>query len=102
MRRVTEFRSILVANIYATDPSNKNKGRPVRESHSGAKAMTSKSGDLNHAFLAIAGYSDQIASFVRRFPGLALPLATVNSTFNPIRVMLEDAAKGPEEYTRTR
>jgi hypothetical protein len=94
MIRVSEFRSVLVANIYATDPTNKTKGRPVRKDYSGVVAMTSTTGDLNHDFLAIAGYRDQVRTFISRFPGLALPLALVKSTFNPIRTLLADFAAG--------
>jgi hypothetical protein len=91
---VTEFRSIMVTNIYATDPSNKNKGRPVRADHWGSTTFSGTTGDLNRDFLKIGSYRNYTKAFIRRFPGLALQLAAVNSAFNPIRVTIEDAANG--------
>jgi len=92
MHEVSEFRSILVTNIYATDASNPVKNRPVRKDHAGTATLTAAAGEnINETFLKLPGYRSHTQTFIRRFPGLAWDLLDVNATFNPVRALIKGA-----------
>jgi hypothetical protein len=90
MDNVSEYRSIMIANIYATDSTNPKKHRPVRADHGGAKTFKGKTGDLEEDWLGTGSYRKYTGQFIARFPALAAKLALVKATFNPVKRYMLD------------
>jgi hypothetical protein len=90
MDYITEFRSILVTNIYATDPTNPTPRRPIRCDHHGSGIYTGTAED----FLKVGSYRKYTRDFIARLPGLAKDLALIDATFNPIQQYLKDVLAG--------
>jgi hypothetical protein len=94
MVNLSEFFSILVANIYSTDPTNPHAGPLVRRDHHGADPLFGRTRNLSEEFLATRSYRTYVEHLVALFPDLAMELALVPACFNPIRQFVRDRKKG--------
>lgn len=84
-----EFLAILLSNIYATDPNNPSKGRPLRADHHGFDTMAPAE-STSAGFLVSLVNRQWVQDICLRHPALAEPLSKVPATFNPIRQLYLD------------
>jgi hypothetical protein len=79
-----EFFAILVSNIFVTDPTNAVPNRTLRADHHGFTTLAAAQA-TTAGFLAVQDNRALVGKVVAQQVGLALALAKVRATFNPIQ-----------------